>query len=491
MGSLSGKGVSMRLRHLLASVTLGAALLIPASPQAVAGSICTVPGNYPSIQQAVNDPGCALIRVAPGTYEEEIVVNRSVAIVRTGGRPVIVDPASGRPLTVTAGLVNVRRLVLQGGNVPGSHGGGVNVAGATTNLTLGDVIIRNNTAGFSAGAIFGEGGAALHVVDSTISGNRALDGNGGAFNFNGGSLTIWDSTITDNEAALDPGDADTGGVYTSATLEIRNSTISGNRAEGDGAGVKVFDSATLTHVTVTGNRADVDQNGTGDGGGIVRAASSTGSLSVQSSIIAGNQDLTPGSGDADECAGTITSLGRNVVRHDGGCNFIPGPDDRVGDLGGTGPVEARLRPLADNGGETRTHAIRNSSPARNLVPHGTPGCGGQDQRSAPRPGAGSRRCDAGSYEYTTCRGFVVNRIGSDWHDRLVGTSRADGFIGLAGNDVLRGRGGADRVCAGPGDDSLLGNDGDDLLDGGGGSDRCVGGPGTDRAISCERKRGIP
>src|SRR5580765_6985321 len=43
-------------------------------------AVCTVPGDYATIQAAVNDVTCATINVAPGTYNENVIVTRNVTI---------------------------------------------------------------------------------------------------------------------------------------------------------------------------------------------------------------------------------------------------------------------------------------------------------------------------------------------------------------------------------------------------------------------------
>jgi hypothetical protein len=62
-------------------------------------------------------------------------------------------------------------------------------------------------------------------------------------------------------------------------------------------------------------------------------------------------------------------------------------------------VDAMLGPLADNGGPTQTHALLTGSPAIDLIPEGSSGCGTtiiSDQRGIARPhGHG---CDSGAYE---------------------------------------------------------------------------------------------
>jgi hypothetical protein len=45
-----------------------------------AGPVCTVPGDYATIQGAVNDAGCLTINVAPGAYAESVTISRSLTL---------------------------------------------------------------------------------------------------------------------------------------------------------------------------------------------------------------------------------------------------------------------------------------------------------------------------------------------------------------------------------------------------------------------------
>ena len=71
-------------------------------------------------------------------------------------------------------------------------------------------------------------------------------------------------------------------------------------------------------------------------------------------------------------------------------------------------VDPKLSSLANNGGCTKTHALKNGSPAIDAGNSNTDdlqyGCGGYDQRGAARPqdgnGDGKARCDIEAYERT-------------------------------------------------------------------------------------------
>jgi len=76
----------MNLRNLVALATLALAIVLVVmtfggSKTKAAPATCSVPsGSYLTIQSAVNDPGCATINVAPGSYTENITIPRSLTL---------------------------------------------------------------------------------------------------------------------------------------------------------------------------------------------------------------------------------------------------------------------------------------------------------------------------------------------------------------------------------------------------------------------------
>ena len=46
----------------------------------VQAAVCSVPGDYPTIQSAASDPNCATINVAPGVYNENVNVTHGCEI---------------------------------------------------------------------------------------------------------------------------------------------------------------------------------------------------------------------------------------------------------------------------------------------------------------------------------------------------------------------------------------------------------------------------
>jgi hypothetical protein len=58
---------------------------------------CSVPGDHPTIQSAVNDPVCTTINVAPGLYNENVTVNRTVTINGAQAGNPVAGRVSGGP----------------------------------------------------------------------------------------------------------------------------------------------------------------------------------------------------------------------------------------------------------------------------------------------------------------------------------------------------------------------------------------------------------
>jgi CSLREA domain-containing protein len=400
-------------------------------------------------------------------------------------------------------------------------GGGLNLEGdldiSTDNVEIdgpdvGRAVIDGNGTVTGSRTIeipnLGPAGILVRFHKLEIIGGDAVTGSvsGGAIAVNGvgfpHDLLITRSTITGNRG-IKGGGIDLAGQ---SSLTLRNTTISGNDATVDGGGIHA-DSSNITvisNATIVGNRANSDGDFIGDGGGVV---SDGGDLHLHNTILAGNLDLGQDLNDAPDCEGTATveSSGFSLIGNTSNCPYTAGPGDITG-------ADPRLGPLADNGGTSRTRALLAGSPA---IDHGSTevgsgnACESDDQRDLDRSLGG--RCDIGAYERVVCGGVAVNRIGTEADDVLLGTTAADSFLLLGGNDVAHGGAGGDRFCGGSGKDKLfgqggkdrllgqagrdrlfggakrdrlLGGKGRDLLVGGKGRDRCKGGPGRDRQRAC-------
>lgn len=165
---------------------------------------------------------------------------------------------------------------------------------------------------------------------------------GGAI-YNDGTLNIFDSTISGNNST-----ASGAGIYNTGRLFLTNSTISANRVS-SGRGGGIFNNlngyAILTNTTVANNFAS------GAGGGL--SIETTATLIVRNSIVAGNTI----DGAVMDVQGTVSSQGFNLVSNtQGSGGWI------TSDLLNQ---NAMLAPLGNNGGPTQTHGLMASTPAIN------------------------------------------------------------------------------------------------------------------------------
>jgi CSLREA domain-containing protein len=419
---------------------------------AAAGGGCTLRA---AIQEADATPEPDLIVLPGGTYpltiegdleddstEGDLDISTDVTIVGAGAVSTLVAgawPSNPDRLFHDLGTLTLSGVTLQGGAPSGVQSNG--------------------------GAIFVSGGV-LNLADSVVTGNSSPIG-GGINNY--GTATLTGVTISGNSSTIG------GGIRSDDPMTLTNVTISGNSATSSGGGIHSSGGAqALNNVTVVGNVADSDDSGGGDGGGL--SGLFAGAFELRNTLIGGNSDGSTTGNVRPDCSATVTSNDHNLVRDPTGCAGLASPGDVIGQ-------DPLVGALADHGGATPTHALLPGSPA---IDAGGADCAPNDQRGAPRG-----TCDIGAYELVRCRGIVVNRVGTEGGDTLVGTGLRDGLLGLGGKDTLKGSLGADGLCGGAGKDTLRGENGMDRLDGGKGKDTCIGGAKKDKARKCETARSVP
>jgi hypothetical protein len=351
-----------------------------------------------------------------GLTSGELVIDKNIAISGPGSNSLIVRPLSQGSFRVfnvmPSHSVTIQGLTISFGYAQFAQGGGIYLDEHVT-ATIADSVLTNNFTGDIGGAIFIDGyggGAMLTVLNSTITGNTAgttdHGGSGAGIYSTADTLTVINSTVSNNIAWIgndffggDGGGIESGGKGTveisnttisgnqagiaggglslSGTATITNSTISGNTAglfgpvgpTGSGGGISTFGTLTIINSTISGNNAHGSTfKGGGEGGGIYNG----GSADIGNSTLNGNQaDLHGGSiyggtfetgnnilngGIPENIYGaTVISHGYNVCSDDGG-GFLNGLGDQIN----TNPLLGSLR---DNGGPTFTHALQPGSPA--------------------------------------------------------------------------------------------------------------------------------
>jgi hypothetical protein len=219
-------------------------------------------------------------------------------------------------------------------------GGGIYM-GDSGVLTLNNCSILNSQATANGGGVYMRNSSTLHLNRSTI-GNNLADSGGGIFINDSGTLNISASTFNTNQAALNGG-AIVNSI--SGTVNALSSTFDGNSASGNGGGIYNLATINLTDNTITSNNS-------GTGGGVYNAATAT----LDNNLIAANTATAAGNDLSGTFAGSY-----NLVSNADGSVGVSAPPNVTGTT--LSPVLARIGPLQNNGGPTRTRALLFNSPA--------------------------------------------------------------------------------------------------------------------------------
>lgn len=334
---------------------------------------CTV--NPCATLQYAHDQATAgdTIQIAAGTYVGGVNLNRSLTLQGADAETTIVDgdgAQSAIQLFDTTASLTLRHLTIRNGGAYGLSSGGQTL--------IEDAIIRDNH------PPAGNHGSGVRVWGPTTIRNTSIYANsglyGGGINVSG-PLTVTQSVIYDNTV-----EENGGGLYlnSGAAVLLENSTISGNQSAFSGGGIYIGAPGTtldLRNVTITANQA----GSTNTVGGVNSYNNAT--ITMRHTIIANNQ----GDHQCSEFNGIWQSLGYNLSS-DSTCHLTG-----TGDQPGTNPL---LGALADNGGDTLTHALADSSPAMDAGNNAV--CPATDQRNRVRPhdgdNDGTATCDLGAFE---------------------------------------------------------------------------------------------
>lgn len=173
-----------------------------------------------------------------------------------------------------------------------------------TNLTLNNLTIENGyCSGCNGGAIEVDGGSALTITDSVLSGNKS--DYGGALNVYEATLMMTNSNLTNNIAEFDGG-----GLYSSGSpgLTITGGVLSGNIANNGGSGrgggaiLVQYSTLNITGAVLSGNRISAFDSG---GGGLYNGDGA-------------NATLTGVTFSDNFFAAEVVALGGGIYNHSGG-----------------------------------------------------------------------------------------------------------------------------------------------------------------------------
>ncbi|MBK8831718.1 MAG: cadherin-like domain-containing protein [Saprospiraceae bacterium] len=215
----------------------------------------------------------------------------------------------GGTVTYNNGTISTNTGIGYGGGVCIVQTQTTNITGTTVNGNT----VTNGTLTFAiGGGIYQSGSLPVTLSNVTISGNHADAGagaGGGGIFADAGPISMTGGSITGNTAR------EGGGVcIEDANITLTNLTISTNTAAVNGGGLLIRSTATgtttLDGVTLNSNIADSDNNSSGDGGGIYRAA---GTLNLNNTINVGSTGL----GNTAVNGGGIANTGGNLSKTTG------------------------------------------------------------------------------------------------------------------------------------------------------------------------------
>ncbi len=250
-----------RTKHL---IVLAVSLAVASATTATA-DILHVPGDFPTIQEAID---AAVdgdeVEVHPGTYNETInLLGKTITVRSSDGPEVTIIDAQQTGTVVTCNSGEGPDTVLEGFTITGGTGtdpgGGDLVGGGMYNSgsspTVTNCTFSGNGAGFGGGMINASGSNPT-VTGCTFNNNLAGVAGGGMVNSSESNPTVTNCTFTANSAGGG------GGMYNrSSSPTVTNCTFSGNTAFGGGGMYNLFGSSpTVINCILWGDMPDEINN---------------------------------------------------------------------------------------------------------------------------------------------------------------------------------------------------------------------------------------
>lgn len=320
----SGESSSRRGMASIGLVTLLGAVPLPAVVQdwyvdvnapLCLGGIGTQADPFCDIMEAVAAASDGdTIHIAPGMYFENVVLDKNLELIGTGGEQVTILDGAASGSVVRIGSTSI-----------------VTLTGLTLTNGSGTVLYGSTTSG---GGLFAYDSHAAYdslprvtLASCTVTSNSANWGGGvyfvslGPSSGSDGWLTLEHSTLSNNV-----GGQGGGGVFSACALTIRDSLIAGNSGAFAGGVISQFGSLTLTNSTVVENIATGPSSYAYAGG----ISALSGTCVVTNSAVVGNTGRIGGvyAGVSSYCLVTNSTLASNTSSSPYG----------VGGIAGTGSI---------------------------------------------------------------------------------------------------------------------------------------------------------
>ena len=306
---------SLVVTVVIALLVTAVVFLAGASPAPAVGTTLTVSTLADNLTDA--DGFCTLREAVKAARENIIRADCNAAagssadpdtIVLTGGQTytlALPGPEGNDTLDLDLHQATAGPLVIQSSTTTNAIIDGADIdrvleIAANANITLNHLTIQNGTTTAIAGGGGIQTSGTLTVNDSTISGNVSANGGAGIQIF-GGTIQIARSTITGNTVNADGA----GGIANSSgNLTVDDSSIAGNQATSGIGGIWTLNAnavTTITDTTVSGNSMPSAACGTA-------ARLGTETLSLTNVTVSGNIATQSGAGIAVADATTVTTI---------------------------------------------------------------------------------------------------------------------------------------------------------------------------------------
>ena len=289
--------------------------------------------------------------------------------------------ADGGGIALNSGTSSLVRSTVEANHSDGNGGG---LWATWSMVEVIDSDISRNSAVSNGGGIYVQTTEQLTIQRSRIADNVSRHSGGGLFAVHA-DVTINASSIEGNGAGIDHELGETysgGGVFVTGTtiFDMRQSTVSGNRVDGQAGGLMIVDDThfSIVNSTISGNTAT--EAGailvTEDAGGVIAHSTIVDNRAQRWAGIVYNEDVVlnhsilarnrtedvPGGRDLDLQGWNNYGATFNLI---GAVEDLWGFQNGVnGNIVGSpeAPVDPRLGPLEYNGSPTRTHAPLPGSP---------------------------------------------------------------------------------------------------------------------------------
>ncbi|WP_321431011.1 GLUG motif-containing protein [uncultured Methanolobus sp.] len=190
--------------------------------------------DYPGIQAAINAASEGdTISVTDGTYNENVVVNKSVTLrSENGSANTVINSTSGN----TVLTLEADNITIMGFNITGASGGhGIRLSSSSNNSTLENNIVTNN----------GDGIVLYPSHNNTLKNNIIIENNGDGIYIEHSFNTI----LTENNVSVNDGNG-INIAYSSNYSVLTNNIVNGNS---DGIKLDTSNNTILTSNIVNGN----------------------------------------------------------------------------------------------------------------------------------------------------------------------------------------------------------------------------------------------